>query len=127
MTNVDRLSKVAYWLVLLMPISIAVEVIILGEINFGLLSILGLAYLMRSKEPSYYKEKWVRAFVLFFTYIFVRSLFAEEALVSVKRVAPFVRFGLFLITLQYLYSTHKTNYIKLYNLTCITLLFFFFF
>ena len=95
------IEKITYWLVLLMPISLAIDPNTAGEANFTALSLMGGFYLIADKDRRYTKENWFKAFLTLVVYMLVRSFFAPDISMSLGIVIQVARFLLFLIAMQY--------------------------
>jgi O-antigen ligase len=121
--NTKSLEKVAFWLALLMPLSISLEVFVIGEANFILLIILGVIYFFAGKKFEFLQEKWVKAFFLLWGYMLLRSLFADDALISLKRTLPFGQFIFFVFAMQALTQYKEADHKKIFYVLAIALAF----
>ena len=97
---IEYLEKIASFLVLLMPISIAVGRGV-ADTNLSAVAVLFLVYLFLRRDFSFFKEGWVKASLLFWFYLIVNSLFRENYLVGLSKTVPFIRFIFFALCFQF--------------------------
>lgn len=107
---VGYLEKISSFLVLLMPVTIAVGRGV-ADANLSIVACLFLVYLLFTRDCSFLKEGWVRASLLLWGYLVVNSLFRDNYLVGLLKTFPFVRFICFALCFQFV-VTHQKNFDK---------------
>ena len=71
--------------------------------------------ILREKKYTYFNNNYFIIFILFCTYLIVRSFFAQSILISLEHSLFYFRFGLFAIAVWYLIENNKT-FIKSFSI-----------
>ena len=88
--------------------------------------IMGIFFLINSftnKLWFYYNNKFSKFFIVFYIYLIISSIWAEDTIQSLKSSVPYIRFLLFSLAIAYLSNVNKELYDKFFKFLFFTLFF----
>ena len=91
-----------------------------------IITLMGIFFFINSvknKQWIYYNNIYTKFFLLFYTYLLISSIWAEDTLDSLKSSVPYIRFLLFSLAIVYLSKVNKNFYNLFFKFTFFTLLF----
>ena len=94
-----------------------------SDLIITILEIFFLFITLKNKEWIYYNNYYTKFFLLFYIYLLISSIWAENTLYSLKSSIPYVRFLLFSLAIVYLSKVNKNFYNSFFKFTFLTLLF----
>ena len=94
-----------------------------SDLIITILAIFFLFITLKNKEWIYYNNYYTKFFLLFYIYLIISSIWAENTLYSLKSSIPYVRFLLFSLAIVYLSKVNKNFYNSFFKFTFFTLLF----
>lgn len=113
----NALQNLCFLLVLLLPISS-----FLGQaIPDIIISTISIIFIIRSivrKDFAWLAPKWMRAALMLWLYLFIRSMFVDNNFEAVKVSAAWIRFPLFAAALYHFILKRKNSLDILLNVTC---------
>ena len=89
------------YLISLIPISLIFSIFV-ADLIVSLTSIFFLFYCLVKKNYSIFNVIEFKIFILFYFLLIVGSLNSDFTIYSLKKVLPYIRFGLFIILIKYL-------------------------
>ena len=95
----------------------------LSDLIITLLGIFFLIYSLRNKQWSYYNNIYTKFFCLFYSYLLISSIWAEDTMESLKSSVPYIRFFLFTLAIVYLSKVNKNFYNLFFKFIFFTLIF----
>jgi len=105
-------KKILSYFLLIFPPSLVTGPF-LPDFILSISSIYFITYLFINKKINYLFSDFSKIFILFYLFIFLRSLFVEEMLFSLKNTFFYFRFLIFAYLLKYLIK-HDKNFAKLF-------------
>ena len=90
-----------------------------------IITLMGIFFFINSvknKQWIYYNNIYTKFFLLFYTYLLISSIWAEDTLDSLKSSVPYIRFLLFSLAIVYLSKVNKNFYNLFFKFTFFTLL-----
>ena len=91
-----------------------------------IITLIGIFFLissLRNKQWFYYNNIYTKSFILFYIYLLVSSIWAENTIESLKSSIPYIRFLLFSLGIVYLSKVNKNFYNLFFKFTFFMLLF----
>ncbi len=89
-----------------------------------IITILGIYFLVNSlkyKKWSYYNNFFTKFFLLFYFYLILSSIWADDTISSLKSSVPYIRFLLFSLSIVYLATLNKDFYKSFFKFLFFTL------
>jgi O-antigen ligase len=94
-----------------------------SDLIITILAIFFLYISLKNKQWIYYNNFYTKFFLLFYIYLVISSIWADNTLYSLKSSIPYVRFLLFSLAIVYLSKVNKNFYNSFFKFTFLTLLF----
>jgi len=95
----------------------------LSDLIITSLGIFFLIYSLRNKQWIYYNNIYTKFFCLFYSYLLISSIWAEDTMESLKSSVPYIRFFLFTLAIVYLSKVNKNFYNLFFKFIFFTLIF----
>ena len=109
------------YLISLIPISLIFSIFV-ADLIVSLTSIFFLFYCLVKKNYSIFNVIEFKIFILFYFLLIIGSLNSDFTIYSLKKVLPYVRFGLFIILIKYLIKNDNKFLIFFLNSLLISVL-----
>ena len=94
-----------------------------SDLIITILAIFFLYISLKNKQWIYYNNFYTKFFLLFYIYLVISSIWADNTLYSLKSSIPYVRFLLFSLAIVYLSKVNKNFYNSFFKFTFLTVLF----
>ena len=101
------INSISCLLVYLLPLALLTGPF-LPDFFICILGILVTFLILREKKYTYFNNNYFIIFILFCTYLIIRSFFAQSIAISLEHSLFYFRFGLFAIAVWYLIENNKT-------------------
>jgi O-antigen ligase len=122
MSNFDlKILKYTSYLFYLIPIFL-INSILIADLSVVLIDIIFLYLIIKYKKYSYFNNNYFKIFLLFYSLITIRSLFAENIFLSLNSSIFYLRFGLFALATVFFLEKNSSLAKNLRNLFLIILI-----
>jgi hypothetical protein len=112
----EKYSKYIFFLYLLIPLCLLTGPA-LPDLLVILIDFFFLIYIFKYKKYKLFKNNFFYFFLFFYLILLLSSLFSNDIQLSLKSAIPYIRFGIFVLAVNYIFESYL-NLESLLNKLC---------